>query len=461
MQTTTTTMIRNRGAGLKWLCVLVMMGLAAAHDRAHAATSPATDAEAAPDMAAADAGFVVTGWKGYLQGELAYTYAEPVHWSEIRGRLEFQTEGRFTPALKWKFAAGAYYDAAFDGSNFFPPEVENNQRKEFIAREVFLDYSTGDFDFRIGRQNIIWGEVVSLFVADVVSAKDLREFVLPDFDLIRIPQWAARAEYFKGDFHAEALWIPYMSYDNIGKPGADFYPYPPAPPPGYATAFENEVIPLHNSSNWAYGARASYLMNGWDAALFYYRSTSAYPTFYREIVNTPDPTFVYTPKHDRIWQAGATVSKDFENFVFKLESVYTSGLGYNVNNLSDPDGVVEQNTFEYIASVDFPFADEQRLNLQFFQRFYTNHDPDIVPPRIQTGGSLLWTVPIAPRWTGELLVATSFDRTDWMVRPRIIWDMGNNWRLRAGVDTFGGWTYGVFGRFGDRDRVYAEVKYSF
>jgi len=136
-------------------------------------------------------------------------------------------------------------------------------------------------------------------------------------------------------------------------------------------------------------------------------------------------------------------------------------LGYNVNNLSDPDGVVEQNTFEYIASVDFPFADEQRLNLQFFQRFYTNHDPDIVPPRIQTGGSLLWTVPIAPRWTGELLVATSFDRTDWMVRPRIIWDMGNNWRLRAGVDMFGGWTYGVFGRFGDRDRVYAEVKYSF
>ena len=68
--------------------------------------------------------------------------------------------------------------------------------------------------------------MVGLFFADVVSAKDLREFILPDFDLIRIPQWAARVEYFKNDFHAEAMWIPVMSYDKIGKPGAEFFPIP-------------------------------------------------------------------------------------------------------------------------------------------------------------------------------------------------------------------------------------------
>lgn len=54
----------------------------------------------------------------------------------------------------------------------------------------------------------------------------MREFVLPEFDQMRIPQWAARAEYFGESIHAELLWIPVASYDNIGKPGAEFYPMP-------------------------------------------------------------------------------------------------------------------------------------------------------------------------------------------------------------------------------------------
>ncbi len=68
--------------------------------------------------------------------------------------------------------------------------------------------------------------MVGLFFADVVSAKDMREFVLPSFDIMRIPQWAMRAEYSKNDMHAEVVWIPVPTLDESGKPGADFYPGP-------------------------------------------------------------------------------------------------------------------------------------------------------------------------------------------------------------------------------------------
>ena len=203
-----------------------------------------------------------------------------------------------------------------------------------------------------------------------MAYQDLREFILADFDIIRMPQWAARAEYFKNDFHAEAIWVPVMTYDQIGKPGADFYPYPPAPPSGFAQQIEGEVKPGNNSSNFAYGARASYIKNGWDGALYYYRSTSASPTFYRQIITSPAPTYVYQPRHDRIWQAGATLAKDFGDFVFKLESVYTANLGYNVMRSTDDDGVVKQNTLDYIISVDLPTADQTRWNVQLFQRIF-------------------------------------------------------------------------------------------
>jgi hypothetical protein len=132
---------------------------------------------------------------------------------------------------------------------------ENNQRFNVLLRENYLDIGAGDWDFRLGRQHVIWGEMVGLLFGDVVSAKDLRHFVLPEFDILRIPQWAVRAEYFKDDLHAELLWIPVASYDNIGKPGAEFYNYTLVP---YPTAtFRNEKIPTRNLSNTNYGMRLS------------------------------------------------------------------------------------------------------------------------------------------------------------------------------------------------------------
>ena len=76
------------------------------------------------------------------------------------------------------------YDAVFDLNDYYPEVVRDDQRTEASIRETFVALSSGDWDFRLGRQNIIWGEMIGLFFADVVSAKDLREFVLPDFDYL-------------------------------------------------------------------------------------------------------------------------------------------------------------------------------------------------------------------------------------------------------------------------------------
>jgi hypothetical protein len=48
-----------------------------------------------------------------------------------------------------------------------------------------------------------------------------------------------------------------------------------------------------------------------------------------------------------------------------------------------------------------------------------------------------------------------------MLRPRLAWDFRKNWRLRFGVDVFKGPPLGFFGQFDNRDRVYAELRYSF
>lgn len=400
-------------------------------------------------------------WRGFVRAELARTYGDPSHWSKLLVRSELDAEGPLGGGVRYKLGARLDYDFVYDATNFYPPDVRRDQRINVLLRENYIDFGSGDWDYRIGRQQIVWGEMVGLFFADVVSAKDLREFILPDFDELRIPQWAGRAEYFKGDFHAEAIWIPVPSYDNIGKPGAEFFPAVPPPPPGYATLYDNEQFPNRTLAHTNYGIRLSYLWHGWDMSGFYYHSMDAQPTFYRQIVLAPQPAFVYQARHDKIDQVGGTLANDLGFAVFKAEAVYTGGRSYDVLRASDADGVVRQNTFDLIGGLDFTLPAETRLNLQVFNRTFFDHDPDIVPKRNEPGFTLLLNHKFNDRFEAEVLWVTSLVRNDWMLRPHVAWNFRRDWQLRFGLDVFQGPPLGLFGQFDNRDRAYTEVRYTF
>jgi Protein of unknown function (DUF1302) len=363
--------------------------------------------------------------------------------------------------INLKISGRFSYDGVYDFTTFFPDRVKRDQRIDGFFHETFLDFGINDWTLRFGRQQITWGEVVGLFFADVVSAKDLREFLIPEFDYIRVPQWAARAEYFKGDFKAEAIWIPYTTYDRIGKPGSDFYPFTIPPPPGFRQQIRSERTP-HKLSDSSFGFRTSYLTNGWDLAIFYYGSIDSNATFFRTITLAPVPNVSYRPDHERIHQAGLTASKDLGSFVLKGEAIYTWDRFFNVSRVTDADGVVRQKFLDYILSAEIPLPMESRINLQFFQRWFTNHDPDIIPRRLESGASLFASTKLLnEKVEPELLLIHSLNRLDWMARFKINWYFAKDWRLVAGTAFLGGKELGLFGRFDNRDRVFAELRYTF
>lgn len=396
--------------------------------------------------------------KGFVQFEAARTTGNPEHWSKLRTRAELGSNGKLGDGLKWKLGARLDYDAAYSINDFYPADVEKNQRYNIELRENYLDVSAGNWDFRFGKQHVVWGEMVGLFFADVVSARDLREFILPEFDQMRIPQWAARAEYFADDYHAELLWIPVASYDNIGKPGADFFPNQPVPS-GYNVRYLSEQRPERNADNMNYGLRLSTLKNGWDISGFYYRSTDITPTFYRQF-EAPS-TFSYQARHDRIDQYGGTVSKDFGEVVFKAEAVHTQGRSFTSLNFADTDGVVRQNTLDWAAGLDFTLPAETRLNVQVFQRQFLNYDTNIIPDRNENGYSVLLNSKFITNWEAQALFISSLNRSDWLFRPRLSWNFERNWRWILGADVFHGPQLGMFGQYEAMDRVYSEIRHSF
>lgn len=318
---------------------------------------------------------------GYGELGMAWTYADPEHWSKLRGRVEFGGSGSLSPSVKWKLSARVDRDAAPDIGDFYPEPVRRDQRSDFRIRDAYLDVSSGDWDFRLGRQHVVWGEMVGLFFADVVSARDLREFLLPEFDAMRIPQWTARAEYFKDDFHAEFIWIPVPSYDDVGKPGSDFFPVQP----NTGLRFRADQKPDQNLSNTNWGVRLSTLKAGWDLTGFYYRSMDRSPTYY------PLSDGSFEPRHDRIQQLGGTLSKDFGDFVLKGEFVHTHGRRFNVFNDTPPIfGMRRSDTLDYVVGVDIPTGD-WRFNAQLFARTLFSHQDAMGVERHEPGG-VSWSI---------------------------------------------------------------------
>jgi hypothetical protein len=300
--------------------------------------------------------------------------------------------------------------------------------------------------------------VPGLFFADVVSAKDLREFVLPEFDSLRIPQWAVRADYYKSDFHFEVLWIPSPTVNRIGKPGDDFFPFPPPPPPGFTPIFQGETKPDHKLSNSNFGLRASTLTNGWDLSGFAYRSIDADATFYRQVSGS---TFIYSPRHERITQFGGTLGKDLGSSVLKAEVIYNRDKGFSVQRLADVDGVVKLDFVDYLVGLDFTLPADIRLDTYLFQRHFIDHDPDIVPDRTESGLTLLLSKKFGSKVEVQALFITSLNRSDWMFRPKVTWNFAKNWRMNVGADVLHGPPLGFFGRYSASDRIYADLRHSF
>ncbi|ATE60949.1 DUF1302 family protein [Thauera sinica] len=399
--------------------------------------------------AAPGAGASATKLTGAAEFGAAYTLPDPGHWSKLRARVELGAGGRLNDTVKWKLSARADADAAYDlERNHYPGDVRRNQRNDASIREAYVDVGAGDLEFRLGRQQIVWGEMVGFFFADVVSARDMREFLLPELESMRIAQWAARAEYYAGETHLEALWIPVASYDRIGKPGSDFYPYPL--PAGTRV---RERTPDRNGENGNWGLRASRLIGGWDFSAFYYSSLDISPTLSFNL-----ETNGLELRHDRIRQVGGTFSKDLGSFVLKGEVVHTRGRGTNTLDPLGRLGVVKTDMLDYAIGVDIPVEDVWRFNVQYFARVLDDHHPDMQVDREERGATFQVVRDLGNQMEAEFLAASSLNRHDLMLRPKLTWKFAPAWRGIVGLDIFEGRPTGMFGRFDDRDRVYVEVR---
>ena len=96
----------------------------------------------------------------------------------------------------WHAEVNAIYDTEGVNSDY---KGHLNYSQHDWLRELYIDTRFSDWDFRIGKQQVVWGTADGIKLLDIINPTDYRELVQNTMEDSRIPIWMLKAERNVGD----------------------------------------------------------------------------------------------------------------------------------------------------------------------------------------------------------------------------------------------------------------------
>ena len=425
---------------------------------------------------------------GYVKNETALRLHSPHQLSKSQNWLQAEIEFELTDWAELTILGRSMFDPVnhleTDIEDFRTSPIdrlEGGDSFQAELRELYLDVLYEDFDIRLGRQQIVWGESIGLRILDVINPQDFREFILNDFIDARIPLWGLRVDYTLSDWTFEGLWLPdfeasrpadqgsEFQFRNLSLPALPFQPPPPFP--------SVQVDSVREPSDWRLsdselGFRVTRFLRNMDLSLNYLYSWGDFPVPFRRVLG-PN-TFRFEPRHERFHLIGGSFNYAFDVFVIRGEGGLRLGEHFVSDDPHDRDGVRQREFLSYVLGVDWTVSDNLMANFQFFQNVIFNAPGDLVNESVENAVSLfLLSDFLHETLHPQLLVLYGINFGDLLIRPQIRYDFSDYLSATIGADFFTGSRAGLFGQFaapvrnhdrywtGRNSRLFLEVKHSF
>jgi hypothetical protein len=339
-----------------------------------------------------------------------------------------------------------------------------DQDLDILLRQAYLDLHFGSMDIRLGKQQIIWGKADGVFITDILSPKDLREFLLPDFEEIRIGINALKMSYYRGNSTYEFVWMPVFQKGLMPSDTSRWAPSKPDFLQGAEYDYSNaEVEKKLDNSQFAF--RYSMLSSVIDVELVTAYVWDELPTnhIYRSFdPETSQPTgLIVRPEHHRLGIFGGSFSTTKGGFVIRGEGAYYTGKHFNTTEPAHVGGTVRRDYLHYLAGVEYSLWGAT-VGGQLIQESILNYDNYIIQDRFRNTATFLISKNYRRETVNvELFTYYGIDNNDALIRPKISYDFADGFEILAGANIFFGDASGYFGQFGKNDMIYAKVKYNF
>ena len=448
---------------------------------------------------------------GYLKNETAFRIRDPVGFSKIRNIafLEGTTDLRVNVHLYisgWAWYDAAYLFSSYDTIN--PPNDRNlplpflfqrNREDDRVYaefREAYVDLSLQKLDLRIGRQIVVWEQLLGFRILDEINPLDFREFILPDLIDIRIPLWMIKGTYYVDKYQIEGLWIPY------------FVPHKPAPPGSEWELFQQlpgERTPPKTLKNSEAGVRVSRTFSGFDLAFTYLYVFDPFPTPFRDYTGfrffvpptkciptglqinqqnaDPDCGPVFHPSYNRMHIWGTQGGINFGRFILKGEASYITGKYFGTrladldgDNQLDHNGAWRRNHVRWGTEIDTTLWGTD-LSLAFSQWIIFGWNKVLFQDPFDSFISVFGQRSIyTTDFKAQLFLLYLINNREVLVKPKATYQMTENLEIAVGMDYFYGHKetflpdiaapasdllFKFVSTFVGHDRIFLEVKYRF
>ncbi len=339
-----------------------------------------------------------------------------------------------------------------------------DQGMEIGLREAYMDIYFDNMDLRVGKQQIIWGKADGVFITDIVSPKDLTEFLLRDFDEIRIGVTSLKADYYRGNQTFELVWIPTFTPTLMPDETSIWSRFPEFDE-AYVLDRSKVKVPgrLGNSETFI---KYSGMSSSLDYELMAGTMWDDDPTLHLTPVLMPDYSLIIAPQHHRLTLAGGSFSTELKGVIFRAEGAYYQGKKFISNNdFGLPLELLERDYIHYLLGTDFSIG-ETRVSFQFIQRVIFAYEDAIVDEKTDDTVTFLANrTYFKDTLTLQLFGYVGLNREDALIRPSLTYDLADGFEILAGANIFvrnaGLGNPGLFGYYDANDMLYVKVKYSF
>ena len=341
---------------------------------------------------------------------------------------------------------------------------------ETSLREAYVDLFFSNVEFRLGKQQVVWGKADGVFINDIVCPLDMSMFLLQDFDNIRMGLPMAKANLYLGNWMLEGLWIPKFEPWQFAEAGSDWEFTLSVPPDTVWDLIPNvihlndEELPENSLENSEFGLKLSTFLLGADISLLYLDGYADHPSIQvvdTTITGSPIPTQIDTylsPTYYRSPMYGLNFSRPVFTTVIRGELGYFANRRFSNVNMQ----TVTSDYFSGMMGLDFTGPLGSSISFQAIHRQIMDYKSGMVDDKTEQ----MATATISGSFLRETVIASVLGLADvnedaGLGRLDISYAWSDALRISLGGFLLWGNEDTLFGQFDVNDNIYLKIKYSF
>lgn len=259
-------------------------------------------------------------WSGFVEAEARLFFKDPLYPGQEHNNASIAAQPE-------------YYHEWENGSSFiFTPfarlDSADDERTHFDIRELNFLWLADAFELRVGVGKVFWGVTEFYHLVDIINQTDLVE-ALDGEDKLGQPMAHLSIPRDYGILDLFVLpWFRERTY------------------PGVSGRLRNELVvdtdnaqyeSDHEEQHVDWAIRYSHAVADWDFGIYHFQGTGREPVIIPDLTDLANPVLI--PYYVLIDQTGLDVQMVAGEWLFKLESIYRSGMG--------PDYWAATGGFEY------------------------------------------------------------------------------------------------------------------